>query len=248
MSHPFCRLLTGGVVALTTLAGCGSGNGPTDHSQSIAINLNQPSLSIYPGGVDSVMASVTRSGGFSGAVDLTVEGLPSGVTAAIGNSVVRGNVVTSAVTLTAERGVTPASYPATIVAHGLDVSTTTANIDVVVKPIPNIGILICPASLTLLRGETGQVVADLFSHGFTGELTISELGVPPAGVSLRFFKNSGAFLVSVSEAAALGSYQIGIQATYRGGPALADASFMLVVDTLPAPSPSVTGASQNRCG
>src|SRR5215831_14697984 len=78
-------------------AGCG-GDGGSGPNASITIALSKSSSSIVQGGNDQVTATVTRTN-FSGTVNVTVEGAPTGVTGTVSNVSTSGNTTTGTVTI-----------------------------------------------------------------------------------------------------------------------------------------------------
>ena len=84
------------------------------------------------GRVGTVVANLTRVGGFAGAVTLSLENLPAGVTA----TPVTTAAATANLTFAVPDGVTPASVTATVraVAAGLDDRTATTTVEVTRRP------------------------------------------------------------------------------------------------------------------
>ncbi len=75
-------LASGAIAACSSTGDGGTQPGPTP---AIAISLNPTSGSVAQGGSTSLTATLTRSGGFSGTVTLSVQGAPTGVTGAVSN-------------------------------------------------------------------------------------------------------------------------------------------------------------------
>src|SRR5262249_24363089 len=92
MSVSSCRRFTATLLAV--LAACGgeattpapstpTTTTPTTTTKSIAVSASSTALSLALGQTATIGVSVTRSTGFSVAVDLSVDGLPAGVSASL---------------------------------------------------------------------------------------------------------------------------------------------------------------------
>jgi uncharacterized membrane protein len=96
-----------------TITVTGTGSGVPTHTATTSLTVNPPaagdfslsvspaSLSIKQGTSGTYTVSVTRTGGFTGAVQLSVSGLPSGVTAVFSPNPATGTTSTLTVTATA---------------------------------------------------------------------------------------------------------------------------------------------------
>src|SRR4030095_3731936 len=73
------------ILALAGLAACGSsssGDATPPISQGISIALSGSSIGVQQGQSNTMSVTVTRTGGFTGAVSLSLESAPTGVTGA----------------------------------------------------------------------------------------------------------------------------------------------------------------------
>lgn len=100
-----------GLAGLLVLAGCSGGDstgpGPGGGGGfTLTVNPSQPS--VVQGNAVAVTIAITRSGGFDGAVTLSVQGAPAGLTTALSESATTGNAVT--LTLTAGSALAAADY------------------------------------------------------------------------------------------------------------------------------------------
>jgi hypothetical protein len=95
--------------------------------------------SILQGGSVTVAVTLTRSGGFTVPVNLTVIGLPPGVTALVSSIQNTGRVATASVTLNVSGSTIPGAY-SLIVAHGTEPTAPTATFVLTVT-----GSAYCPA-------------------------------------------------------------------------------------------------------
>jgi len=116
------------VAATAFVPACGGDgdNEPTGNSGSIQVAVNPATLSIEQGTSGSVTLSLTRGGGFTGAVSLAVSGLPTGITATVSPAQLSASETSASVTATAAAAVAPNTYTATVTATAQGVSQATA--------------------------------------------------------------------------------------------------------------------------
>lgn len=110
-----------------------SGTGITAQSSSVALSvaaaqgysLAATSTTLAQGGTGTSTVTITRTGGFAGTVNLTVSGLPNGVTASVNPAAVTGTSAT--ITFSAAAGASTGAFTATVTgtAPGLANVTTT---------------------------------------------------------------------------------------------------------------------------
>jgi hypothetical protein len=190
----------------TTLQACGSGSS-TSTTGSIALSLAPTSATVQQGGSTIVTGTLTRTD-FTGAVAVTVEGAPAGVTGTVALS---GDAaaVTIAVTSTAVTGV----YPLIIRAKGTGVTDATATftLTITAASASSFTLLASPTSLNVAQGATNTTggVKATRTGGFTGTITYSLAGAP-TGVTAAFATtattDSMQVSVTVTGAVAVGTY------------------------------------------
>jgi hypothetical protein len=96
-----------------TLVSCGGGDGgssPPPPSPSFSVQTTPASIQLLPGLTQTLSVTITRLNGFSGAVNVTVAGVPSGISV----SPIPLTVDGSSANLTFTAGTTPAAGDATI--------------------------------------------------------------------------------------------------------------------------------------
>jgi uncharacterized membrane protein len=143
------------------------------------------SLSLTAGSAGkSVSVSANALNGFTGNVNLSVSGLPSGVTASPSMLTLAPGAAQS-LTLTA--GTTAKAGTATITLTGTSGGLThAASVAVTISaaaPAPDFSVTIAPTNLSLTAGSAGKSVSVTANalNGFTGSVSVSLTGLP-AGV------------------------------------------------------------------
>ena len=136
MSRECKPLIRYGLALFTAIAavGCKS-DGTGIGAGAIAIALNPTSATVQQGGNTAVTATLTRSGGFTGTVQVGVTGNPAGVTGSVSNEVTNGLVTTATITVTVGIAVAPGSYPLVVsgTGSGVDAATATFTLTVTVN-------------------------------------------------------------------------------------------------------------------
>jgi hypothetical protein len=149
--------------------------------------------------------------GFTGNVNLSITGLPSGVTASFAANPITGSTM---LTLTASSTATLGQYNATITGtSGKITSTTLLNISIYAPTFS----IYSYGGLTLGRGtSTTAYVGVSPAYGFTGNVTLAVSGLP-SGVTASFSPNptngSSTLTLTASSTAALGQYNVTILGT-----------------------------------
>jgi hypothetical protein len=195
------RLARAAVVSLLAIAGttggCDSTSGPAasrPDAGAISVSLNPTSGSIQQH-VDTTTTTtatvtLTRSGEFTGAVNLTVTGAPAWVTAAVSNVQTSGTTTTGTVTLTVPAAAAEAQsaagvYPLVVHGLGAGVAEATANYSLAVAaPLPAAAYVLAfetPGSMAVWReyglSATARVYVDRIN--FRGSITLAMENLPP---------------------------------------------------------------------
>jgi len=177
------------LLAAVVAAGC-KDDGVTDPG-SIALSLSPTSASVAQGGNTTTTATLTRSGGFSGSVTLSVTGAPSGVTAAVSNIQTTGAVTTATVTVTVGAAVAAGTYPLVVRGTGTGVDEATANFSLTVTAAPagSYALSLSSAALSIAQGaSTPTTTVNVNRTNFTGDVQLAVTGLP-AGVTAAFAPN-----------------------------------------------------------
>src|SRR5690349_18087102 len=147
----------------------GTDPGPTP---SISLQLASSSASLAQGGSGTVAVTVARDGGYAGAVDLTVDGAPPGVTATLNPSMLDAGVDASTLTLSVSPTAATTGSPANLTVHaaGTGVATRTQTVALSVTPGATFGFSLAPTGVSVVQGGNGSVTGTITREaGFTGE-------------------------------------------------------------------------------
>ncbi|MEP6621937.1 MAG: hypothetical protein ABJE47_21620 [bacterium] len=190
--QPLARTFLSAAV-LAVIAACSSGSDspatpPTGTTQTPAITVSAASSSVpitAGGATAAIGVTVGRSGGYAGAIDLSVEGLPTGLSASASPASVANGSTTSSITLTATAAAAAGTASVTVRAKGTGVTDQTAVFSLVVtaatsNPTPSYTIAMSPASLSATGG--GAAVKSKLTitraGGFAGAVTLAVSGAP----------------------------------------------------------------------
>jgi len=158
---------------------------PSDTTPSFTVFGN--GTSVVQGATATTSITVLPVNNFSGAVALSISGLPAGVTAAFSPASLANGSGTSTLTFTAATNATVPATPAMITVTGTSgtiTKTTTFSLTVVGRP--DFSVSASPASISIAAGmnpTSNITVASLF--GFNGNVSLSASGLP-TGVSANF--------------------------------------------------------------
>lgn len=151
--------------------------------------LSATNATVSQGGMGTSTVTLTRTGGFTGAVALSAGGLPAGVTATFNPASIAGSATTSTSALTFTASASAVTGPATVTITGTSgTGTQTATITLTVNRIatPDFQIGPTPPAVTLALGGTATTTITVTpSGGFTGSVSLSANGLP-TGVTLTF--------------------------------------------------------------
>ncbi|MFC1661323.1 hypothetical protein ACFL3S_07730 [Gemmatimonadota bacterium] len=227
-----------------SVASCGGDGGGTtgpEPTPTISISVSPTSVTVDPGAPVSEQAtaptaditvSLTRGGGYTGAVTVRVEGLPSGVSASpvtIASGSTSGTLELEATSLAAA-----GTYSLTIRASGSGVTDATATVSMTVTepPQPGFSIAVDPASVSIEQGKSTSTNVNVTrTNGFSGDVALVASG-QPTGLTISFNPASvsgDASLVQVAAGLAVtpGTYAVTVTGTSSGLP---DATASLSVE------------------
>jgi uncharacterized membrane protein len=197
--------------------------------------LSAGSLNIGQGTSSTTYVNVNPLNGFTGSVNLSATGLPSGVTASFSPNPTTGS---STVTLTASSSASLGQYNVTIT--GKSGNQTVATILPLAVFVPNF--TLSAGSTSIGQGSSGTTYVNVTAlNGFTGSVTLSASGLP-SGVTASFSPNpttgSSTVTLAASSSASLGQYN----ATVTGKSGNQTTSTALTL-TVSAPTFALSGGS-----
>ena len=170
-------------LALALAAACsGDDAGPTDpETGSISIALSPTSVSLAQGQSGTTTVTLMRSGGFSGAVELSLEGAPGGVTGTFSPSTIAPGATSSTLTLAVAATALPGAHNLTVRARADGVSDRTAALTMVISPPPepDFRIVLATARTSVIQGQGASVDFTVERlNGFDGPITLAVEGAP----------------------------------------------------------------------
>jgi WD40 repeat protein len=184
MQRSFSRLTAAALLAFAVSA-CGGGDGPTPPpaTPTASIAIGSAAASIVAGATAPVAVTLTRGGGFTGAVTVTAAALPTGVTAS--TETIAAGATTATITLTAAASApTVSAIAGTVTGTGSGVTIAPQALAVTVTSAAGASITLSAASGTVAAGSSGTVTVTLArTGGFTGDVVIGATSLP-AGVTV----------------------------------------------------------------
>ena len=217
------------LIVVTAAAACGGGDddttGPTP-TPAIGISVSPTSLSLPQGANGSVTATVSRSGGFAGNIDLSLEGAPTGVTASFSPASVAAGATTSTITITAAASTAPGNYTLTLRAKGTGATDQTASVALTVTAVAtgSYTMAVSPASVSVTQGAAAgsATVTVTRTGGFTGAVALTTSGAPTGltvtanPTSIPGTATTSALSISAASNTAPGTYTITVNGAATG--------------------------------
>ena len=158
----------------------------TQTNQHFTLAVVPSAVAITQGiGSGTSTINITPVNGFSGIVNLTVSGLPKGVTASLSaNPATSSSIVTFSASQTAKKGT------ATVTITGTSGTlSATVTITLTVNPLGNFSLKASPATLTIARGSSStSTITVTPKNGFDQNVTLFVSGLPE-GVTASFSPN-----------------------------------------------------------
>lgn len=208
------------VLSTTLLAGACDEEDPLTPAGGVTISLAQAGATVFPGASASLPVTVSRSGDFTGAVTLTAENLPAGVTVSFEPATVTGT--TSILTVTGASGAATGTGTITVRGAGSGTNTATASLPVTIAA-NGVTFRAVPTAVSTPQGVAVTVPLVVERIGtFTGDVAVETPGLP-TGVSAAFSPTSvpgGTRLTSLTltpaSTVAVGSLPIVVTGTASG--------------------------------
>jgi len=158
---------------------------PATTQPTFTLSASPASLTFLQGAAGSTTITIHPLNGFSGSVNLTASGLPSGVSATFGTNPA---TTTSVLTLSATGSATIGSFTLTVTGASGSLSSKAA-ITVTVNPVGDYTFSALPSSLSVVQGAKGtSTIAVTPQSGFNSNVSLSATGLP-SGVTATFSPN-----------------------------------------------------------
>jgi len=206
--------------------------------------LGSGTLSVAQGQSGTVSVTLTRGGSFAGAVDLTVEGAPAGITATATPGQVAAGASTATITVQAAATAAAGTTTLTVRAKGTGVPDATATIALTVTavtPPGGIALALSSATVSVVQGQTATLGVTLTRSGsFAGAVALAVEGLP-AGVTAVLTPESVAtgattstITLSAAATAVAGTATITVRGTGTGVTAATATATLTVTAAPPA--------------
>ncbi len=222
--------------AVLTVRGTGSGlsNGNVTSAMALTITPDPGSFTLAASAATvsieqrlsgTATFTVARIAPFTGAVALTLTGVPNGVTVTPSPASIASGATSTTVTMDVSAAVAPGNYPITVRGTATGVPETTAAFTLIVTPSPG-GFTITATPIAVQQGQIGSVVITIVRVApFTGAVSLVVEGAP-AGVtgtllpsSIPAGQSSTQLTYSVLATVPVAVYPIVIRGTAVGVPA-----------------------------
>ena len=152
-------------------------NGPQVPDFSLCAEALLPPLTIATGASDFYTVSTSPLNGFSGAVALSVSGLPAGVTASFSPASITAPT-TSKLTVNVAPSAAAGTYTLTITGTSGSITHFTTVL-LIVKAVPTIALSATPATqAVIIGGNTTYSVSSAAFNGLTGDVALTVTGLP----------------------------------------------------------------------
>jgi subtilase family serine protease len=176
------------VTGLGSPVAVGLVNALAPQTPDFSVSVTPSSQTVTPGNSASYTITVASLGGFSGTVNLSASGLPSGASASFSPASVSGSGSPS-LTVTTSTTTPAGTYTVTITGTS-GTLTHTATVTLIVATPPDFSISASPASQTVQHGNsTSYTVKVTPSGGFSATVALSASGLP-SGASASFSPSS----------------------------------------------------------
>jgi uncharacterized membrane protein len=212
----------------------------TSNSPGFSLSASASTLTVAPGASVTSTITVSPQQGFSGAVNLSVSGLPAGVTASFSPASATASSILTVVASSSTAGST-----STLTISGASGTVTnTARVTLTVAGTPSFNLSATPASLNVVRAKSVTSSITITPQGgFQGKVTLSASGLP-AGVTASFSTvnatSTSTLTLTASSSAALGASTITI--TGVSGALSSTANVSLTVSAAPTPNFSIAAS------
>lgn len=205
----------------TTGGGVTTGGGTTGGATGdYSLTVDPKSISVPTGGSKSITVTASRSGGFTGQIELVVGGLPPSMTAT--RAII--SPLGSSATITLSAGITnnftlgqcvvqgqAAGMPLRSALFGCGFTTG--------APVQGLTMSISPSTLYMGRNGTGKLTASVSrKNGYRGTVFFSVTGLPSAASAstipgIPYNSTEGSIYISTGSSTPLGTYALTVKGT-----------------------------------
>lgn len=237
--------LVAGLTALVSTAGAAylgisANSAASNPKPALALQVAPASQTVTRGQPVSFRVTVTGVNGFTGAVALSVAGLPSGATAGFspGSVTVGTAAASSTLTVSTTATTTLGTDTFTITGTSGKVSgSVAATLSVNAALTSSLAVAATPSTVTMAPGETAVYTLQLSRHNLTGPVTLAVAGGLPAGATAGFTPNpvtgdTATLQVGTPPTAADGTFNLNLVATGRDASNQLQAAYASVQLTL----------------
>lgn len=196
-----------------------AGGAAADYS----LSASTAALTLAVGGTTQTTINFNRTGGFAGAVSLSLAGLPAGVSGTF-TPATANTTGSSVLALSATTAAVPGRYPMTLTATAVGGATRTLPLVLTVAPQAAVQVTATPVTLTIAKLVSGQsTIAINRVGGVVGDITMTVDGLP-TGVTALYTPSTIAgglqntlLTLTVGASATPGTYSVVVRATSTGG-------------------------------
>jgi hypothetical protein len=184
---------------------------------SYTLTVPPAAVSVAPGGSANATITVTRLGGFQGAVALTAT-TPAGVTVTFTPATVTGTTSTAAVSVAA--GTAPGNLTVSIKGATPGLADQTVNLQLTITAVAGFSLSVSPSPLPVTAGASGNTTVTIArTGGFAG--TVNLTATVPAGLTAQFTPAAAAGATSALQVSAgagtvAGNYTVTVRGNATG--------------------------------
>jgi len=232
------------------VVGCGGGGDSTTPTPpgGFSIAVSPAAATVTAASVQIHSLSIARTGSFTGAVALRVQGAPAGVTTDISPASVPSGSTSADFLVSAAASTVPGTYPLTIIGSASGQADRSVTFTLTVTPEPgNFTITVAPVAVTVRQGQSSPTTVTVTRSGsFTGAVTLA-IESAPNGVTGAFTPTSipagsttATLTISASSAATPGNAVLTVRGTGSGIP---DRTVAVALTVTPDPGSFTIAAS-----
>ncbi|MEQ1692831.1 MAG: hypothetical protein ABMA00_16185 [Gemmatimonas sp.] len=212
-----------GFIGAFMLAGCSKLDsvleGPTNPEPLFSVGVAFETITIPAGGDTSVVVTLARRGTFAGAVLLTTERVPDGVTATLLNEQTNGQITTATLRLHVDSSASLGTVNLGLRGHASPSRDVTAQVTISIAPILAYGLSVSVPSVTIARGGIARAAAAIARTNYTLPISLALDGT--TGISAIFDNappggTNTPFTIAVASTVPAGTYQVAIRGVGAG--------------------------------